>query len=68
MTIHAKPLPSVMARPRPWEAGKGQLVIRHDYVPGAMVAVAPGGQNLKTYKSDDYISSYKFSIIFKSVP
>ncbi len=29
--------------PRPWEAGKGHLVKLQDYVPGGMVAAAPGG-------------------------
>lgn len=29
--------------PRPWEAGKGHLVKRQDYVPGGMVSAAPGG-------------------------
>jgi hypothetical protein len=28
---------------RPWEAGKGVQVRRLDYVPGGMVAAAPGG-------------------------
>ncbi len=28
---------------RPWEAGKGHLVKRQDYVPGGMVSAAPGG-------------------------
>jgi len=28
---------------RPWEAGKGDLVKRQDYVPGGLVAAAPGG-------------------------
>ena len=30
---------------RPWEAGKGHLVKRQDYVPGGMVTAAPGGGN-----------------------
>jgi quercetin dioxygenase-like cupin family protein len=29
--------------PRPWEAGKGHLVRRQDYIPGGLVAAAPGG-------------------------
>ncbi|MFC2060493.1 cupin domain-containing protein [Chloroflexota bacterium] len=29
--------------PRPWEAGNGHLVKRQDYVPGGIVAAAPGG-------------------------
>lgn len=28
---------------RPWEAGKGHLVKRQDYVPGGLVSAAPGG-------------------------
>ncbi len=28
---------------RPWEAGKGDLVNRQDYIPGGMVSAAPGG-------------------------
>ncbi|MDP2730529.1 MAG: cupin domain-containing protein [Dehalococcoidales bacterium] len=30
---------------RPWEAGKGHLVKRQDYIPGGMVSAAPGGGN-----------------------
>jgi mannose-6-phosphate isomerase-like protein (cupin superfamily) len=30
---------------RPWEAKKGDLVRRQDYVPGGMVSAAPGGSN-----------------------
>ncbi|MBI4331004.1 MAG: cupin domain-containing protein [Chloroflexi bacterium] len=29
--------------PRPWEVGEGHLVKRQDYIPGGMVAAAPGG-------------------------
>lgn len=28
---------------RPWEAGKGHLVKRQDYIPGGLVSAAPGG-------------------------
>jgi quercetin dioxygenase-like cupin family protein len=28
---------------KPWEAGKGHLVRRQDYIPGGLVAAAPGG-------------------------
>jgi quercetin dioxygenase-like cupin family protein len=28
--------------PRPWEAGKGHLVKRQDYIPGGLVSAAPG--------------------------
>ncbi len=28
---------------RPWEAGKGHLVRRQEYIPGGLVAAAPGG-------------------------
>jgi quercetin dioxygenase-like cupin family protein len=28
---------------RPWEAGKGDMVRRQDYVPGGLVSAAPGG-------------------------
>lgn len=31
--------------PRPWEAGKGHLVKRQDYIPGGLVSAAPGGGN-----------------------
>ncbi len=30
---------------RPWEAGKGHLVKRQDYVAGGLVSAAPGGDN-----------------------
>lgn len=28
---------------RPWEAGKGDQVVRQDYIPGGMVSASPGG-------------------------
>jgi quercetin dioxygenase-like cupin family protein len=31
--------------PRPWEAGKGHLVKRQDYIPGGLVSAAPGRDN-----------------------
>lgn len=31
--------------PRPWEAGKGHLVKRQDYIAGGIVSAAPGGGN-----------------------